>query len=235
MSKHWQPEGKIVRLRPRVRRQWTQASAYGGASGATYGRLVAMALVGAAVVGVAVGAILAFADRAVPVATLPPEIVLPEVQADPADAEWERQAIDGEERPSTLRPGSGQASSGRTEGAGGGGVAFGFCHSGGGTNCVVDGDTFYIDGAKVRIAGIDAPETHPPRCAYEASVGREATEKLHDLLNSGAVTMTSIDRDRDTYGRLLRNVQVDGGDVGAAMISAGLAREYGRGRRGWCQ
>ena len=42
---------------------------------------------------------------------------------------------------------------------------FGLCHSGGGANCVVDGDTFWIDGTKIRIADIDAPETHPARCA----------------------------------------------------------------------
>ena len=46
--------------------------------------------------------------------------------------------------------------------------------------------------------------------------------------------MTSIDRDRDVYGRLLRNVSVDGQDVGEAKISAGVAREYGSGRRSWC-
>jgi endonuclease YncB( thermonuclease family) len=113
-------------------------------------------------------------------------------------------------------------------------ASFGYCHIGGGTNCVVDGDTFWINGEKVRIAGIDAPETHPPRCAYEARLGEQATEKLHALLNSGAVTMTSIDRDRDRYGRLLRNVAVNGEDVGEAMISAGVAREYGSGRRPWC-
>jgi endonuclease YncB( thermonuclease family) len=111
---------------------------------------------------------------------------------------------------------------------------FGYCHSGGGTDCVVDGDTFYIGGAKVRIAGIDAPETHPPRCAREAELGRAATERLRALLNSGAVTMSAIDRDRDVYGRLLRNVAVDGRDVGGAMIGAGVAREYGSGRRSWC-
>ena len=113
-------------------------------------------------------------------------------------------------------------------------ASFGYCYSGGGTNCVVDGDTFWIGGEKVRIAGIDAPETHPSRCDYEAQVGNQATEKLHDLLNSGAVTMTSIDRDRDVYGRLLRNVQVNGADVGEAMVSAGVARQYAGGRRPWC-
>lgn len=113
-------------------------------------------------------------------------------------------------------------------------ASFGYCYSGGGTNCVVDGDTFYLNGEKVRIADIDAPEIHPARCEYEARLGNEATRKLHDLLNNGAVTMTSIDRDRDVYGRLLRNVQVDGADVGETMISAGVAREYGSGRRPWC-
>jgi endonuclease YncB( thermonuclease family) len=46
--------------------------------------------------------------------------------------------------------------------------------------------------------------------------------------------MTNIDRDRDVYGGLLRNVVVGGQDVGEAMISAGIAREYGSGRRSWC-
>ena len=72
-------------------------------------------------------------------------------------------------------------------------ATFGYCYIGGGTNCVVDGDTFWINGEKVRIAGIDAPETHPSRCAEEARLGQAATQKLHELLNSGAVTMTTID------------------------------------------
>jgi endonuclease YncB( thermonuclease family) len=46
--------------------------------------------------------------------------------------------------------------------------------------------------------------------------------------------MTSIDRNRDVYGRLLRNVQVNGRDVGAVLISDGVARAYAGGRRSWC-
>ena len=98
----------------------------------------------------------------------------------------------------------------------------------------MDGDTFWIEGQKVRIAGIDAPETHEYRCPAELALGNEATEMLRRLLNSGAVTMTSIDRDHDRYGRLLRNVSVNGQDVGEAMIGAGVAREYGGGRKPWC-
>ena len=40
---------------------------------------------------------------------------------------------------------------------------FTHCHTGGGSNCVVDGDTIWMDGIKIRVADIDAPETHPPR------------------------------------------------------------------------
>jgi endonuclease YncB( thermonuclease family) len=113
-------------------------------------------------------------------------------------------------------------------------TSFGYCFAGGGTNCVVDGDTFYIGEQKVRIAGIDARETHDYDCESELALGDRATEKLQALLNSGSVTMTSIDRDRDVYGRLLRNVRVNGRDVGEALISAGMARAYAGGRRPWC-
>lgn len=111
---------------------------------------------------------------------------------------------------------------------------FSLCKWGGGSNCVVDGDTFWIGGVKVRIAGIDAPETHPSRCPEEARLGDAATDRLLDLLNSGPVALTSIDRDRDRYGRLLRNVEVSGRDVGDELVSEGVARPYGRGRRPWC-
>ena len=111
---------------------------------------------------------------------------------------------------------------------------FGTCHYGGGTNCVVDGDTFYHGGTKIRIANIDAPETHPPRCADEARLGEAATVRLRDLLNSGEVSLARIDRDEDVYGRKLRNVAVGGSDVGEALVGEGLARFYAGGRKSWC-
>lgn len=111
---------------------------------------------------------------------------------------------------------------------------FGFCHEGGGINCVVDGDTFWAGGKKVRIAGIEAPETHEPRCPEEAERGRAATRKLQDLLNSGTVTLTPDARGQDQHGRLLRHVSVGGKDVGEALIAAGLAREYRGGKKPWC-
>ncbi|MCY7281528.1 MAG: thermonuclease family protein [Sphingomonas bacterium] len=113
-------------------------------------------------------------------------------------------------------------------------ASFGLCHSGGGTNCVVDGDTIWIGGHNVRLADIDAPETHAPRCAGEQALGDRATRRLHALVNSGAVTLTSIDRDHDRYGRKLRIVAVGGASVGDTLVGEGLARWYAGGRRSWC-
>lgn len=114
-------------------------------------------------------------------------------------------------------------------------VRFTLCHSGGGTNCVVDGDTFRMGGIKIRIADIDTPETHPARCAREAELGAAATSRLHDLLNSGAVSLEAIGRDADRYGRKLRIVSVDGRGVGETLVAEGLARRYAGGyRAGWC-
>ena len=99
---------------------------------------------------------------------------------------------------------------------------------------VIDGDTFGIDrGPRIRILGIDAPETHPSRCAEEARLGNEATQKLRELLASSPVTLSGSGYDK--YGRELRSVSVNGQDVGDAMIGAGLARSYDGGKRGgWC-
>jgi endonuclease YncB( thermonuclease family) len=111
---------------------------------------------------------------------------------------------------------------------------FGFCHSGGGTNCVVDGDTFWIAGEKVRVADIDAPETHPSRCAEEAQLGNAATARLQALLNQGAVTLESADRDTDRYGRKLRIVTRGGRSLGDQLVAEGLARPWTGRRMPWC-
>jgi micrococcal nuclease len=108
------------------------------------------------------------------------------------------------------------------------------CHTGGGTNCVVDGDTIWMDGEKIRMADIDAPETHPSRCAEEARLGNAATERLQVLLNAGPVELASADRDTDRYGRKLRIIMQHGRSVGAVLVDEGLARTWEGRRRPWC-
>jgi endonuclease YncB( thermonuclease family) len=113
-------------------------------------------------------------------------------------------------------------------------ASFSYCHTGGGYYCVVDGDTIWLKGQKIRIADIDAPETHDYRCASEKALGDRATRRLHDLLESGPITLLPVGRDEDVYGRKLRIVLVDGKSVGDILVSEGLARAYGNGRRPWC-
>ena len=113
-------------------------------------------------------------------------------------------------------------------------ASFSFCHTGGGYNCVVDGDTIWLEGQNIRVADIDAPETHEPQCPAEKQLGDRATLRLQELVNSGAVTLQRIDRDEDNYGRKLRIVLVDGQSVGDTLVKEGLARWYAGGRRPWC-
>ena len=111
---------------------------------------------------------------------------------------------------------------------------FALCHSGGGSNCVVDGDTFWFAGDKYRIADIDTPETHPARCAEEAALGKAETSRLHEWLNDGGFTLESAGRDADRYGRKLRIVTRGGTSVGSVLVDEGLARPWEGRRRPWC-
>jgi micrococcal nuclease len=99
---------------------------------------------------------------------------------------------------------------------------------------VVDGDTFWMAGEKIRVADIDAPETHPPRCEYEARLGDAATLRLQQLLNAGPIELAAIDRDRDRYGRKLRIVERGSQSLGGVLVSEGLARPWEGYRRPWC-
>jgi len=86
---------------------------------------------------------------------------------------------------------------------------------------VIDGDTFDAerDGVRerVRIIGIDTPERE--QCGYS-----EASAALSDAIGGRRVTLVSgAETDRDTYGRLLRYVEIGGADVGLGLIEQGLA------------
>lgn len=111
---------------------------------------------------------------------------------------------------------------------------FAHCSSPARTNCVVDGDTFWYRGEKIRIADINTPETSEPKCAREAALGAKATARLAELLNAGAFSLEAGDRDQDRYGRALRVVTRGGESLGAVLEREGLA-EHWQGRRGdWC-
>lgn len=114
------------------------------------------------------------------------------------------------------------------------GLVFGLCSSGGVTNCVASGDSFYLNGKTVRVAGIEAPQLYGAACPREAALGRESASKLQVLLNSGEIELTKVTPDLDRYGLLLRSVSVNGKEVGHAIVEAGLARNIGDMTRSWC-
>lgn len=114
--------------------------------------------------------------------------------------------------------------------------AFPLCHGGARVTCVVDGDTFWLDGAKIRIADINTPETSQPQCPRESELGHAATARLQVLLGAGPFTLAPAPdgRDRDRYGRLLRVVLRDGRSIGTELVSAGLAEQWQGHRGNWC-
>lgn len=114
------------------------------------------------------------------------------------------------------------------------GRAFTFCDGGSRINCVIDGDTFRLDGRKIRIADIDAPEIHPPRCPREELLGQTAKVRLLELLNAGPFELRTAARGFDSYSRRLRFVYRGGTSIGEVLVREGLARTWDGQRHPWC-
>ena len=97
---------------------------------------------------------------------------------------------------------------------------------------IVDGDTIVVseNGAeeKVRLIGIDAPETVDPYKPVQC-FGAEASRETKELLTNQQVLLKSDSSqgDRDKYGRLLRYVYLtDGTFINLSLVTNGYAREY---------
>jgi endonuclease YncB( thermonuclease family) len=116
-----------------------------------------------------------------------------------------------------------------------GSPAFHLCGHGPRQNCVIDGDTIWYQGVKIRLMDIDAPEVSEPKCASEAALGHKATLRLLELMNAGPFEVVRLGgRDHDKYGRKLRLIKRDGRPITDALIAEGLARRWDGRRRSWC-
>jgi micrococcal nuclease len=96
---------------------------------------------------------------------------------------------------------------------------------------VIDGDTLEIErygkAEKVRMIGIDTPETLDPRKPVQC-FGKEASDKSKDLLSGGRVRLEfdPIVGEKDKYNRLLAYVWSDNELVNLKLIKEGYANEY---------
>jgi micrococcal nuclease len=94
---------------------------------------------------------------------------------------------------------------------------------------VVDGDTVDVSpGGRIRLIGIDTPETVDPRKPVQC-FGREASAKAHKLLDDKTIALEAdpSQGERDRYGRLLRYIWLpDGRLFNLEMIAQGYAHEY---------
>jgi len=103
---------------------------------------------------------------------------------------------------------------------------------------VVDGDTVDLRCGgpvfRARLTGFDTPETYEPGCPAEAALGRQASLRLRQMVDSA----TRIEADiggTDRYGRRLVALWLDGQAVSRRLISENLAVPYSGGRRiDWC-
>jgi endonuclease YncB( thermonuclease family) len=106
------------------------------------------------------------------------------------------------------------------------------CPPGPRDNCIVDGDTLWLAGEKIRIADIDAPELHG-QCPSEIDLARRATLRLRDLMSAEPFTVHREGRDR--YGRTLAVLTNGRGSIGDQLVSEGLARTWSGRRELWCR
>lgn len=109
------------------------------------------------------------------------------------------------------------------------------CGSGIRDYCVVDGDTIWFNGIKMRIADIDTPEVTKPHCAAEKALGDRAATRLLELVNAAPFQIQAWPKhDEDRYGRKLRVLVRGGRSIGDVLVSEGLARTWIGKRQPWC-
>jgi len=117
-----------------------------------------------------------------------------------------------------------------------------FCQTASIADCY-DGDTCkaFVGGRveRVRLIGFDTPELAPrARCRAEHALGIEARNQLNAMIRAGGDRIFCTDGrewPRDSYGRLLAVLLIDGRDVGPIMLDRGLAVPYPLGHSpNWC-
>jgi endonuclease YncB( thermonuclease family) len=97
---------------------------------------------------------------------------------------------------------------------------------------VTDGDTLSLRGTKIRLHGVDAPESGQ-LCLNSSGAryrcGAQSANRLAARITNRTITCQT--RDRDRYGRLVAVCRLGSEDLNAWLVSSGLAvayRQYSR-------
>ena len=115
------------------------------------------------------------------------------------------------------------------------GSQFRLCHSSSHQHCVIDGDTIRYNALTIRLADIDTPRTHEPKCRSELALGNRATKRLIELINAGPFEVVyKGGHDQDQFSRKLRVIERQGRSLGDVLVAEGLARHWDGARRSWC-
>ena len=91
---------------------------------------------------------------------------------------------------------------------------------------IIDGDTLSIDGKRIRLHGIDAPE-NKQYCTKDGNswhCGRKATEALSRMVSGNMIECVWDKRDR--YNRLIAICYLEDLNLNANMVKEGWALAY---------
>lgn len=91
---------------------------------------------------------------------------------------------------------------------------------------VIDGDTIEVHGQRIRLFGIDAPESEQLCLAEDKRwrCGQQAALALDDKIAGRPVAC--VERDRDRYGRIVAVCRAGDQDLNAWLVAEGWALAY---------
>ena len=92
---------------------------------------------------------------------------------------------------------------------------------------VIDGDTFEMHGKRIRLHGIDAPESGQQckdRNGKTYRCGQMAAKQMSGYVSGKTVKCEILDKDR--YGRFIARCLVNGTDVNELLVKEGWALAY---------
>ena len=109
------------------------------------------------------------------------------------------------------------------------------CGGGKRVTCVVDGDTIWFQGERIRLMGYDTPELKTNICGgqKEKNLAILASTRLVEILNGQPFNIERHGLDK--YGRTLAIIRSNGRDVGEMLIKERLARSWPDGDEFWCK